>query len=137
MSYTSILAPFQKPYRPITHLKSSGNASATPRSTTLTKNVTNTHIKKRFISFNVTTLWSVQQKKANKHCCKAYLWAYKMLIMSIRKHVPQIFEELHIKHNKNIPRILHTLPQIFRKHYIKRSDGRVHVYPPDFLKKHT
>ena len=49
---------------------------------------------------------------------------------------PQIFEELRIKYNKKSPRILHTLPQIFRKHYIKRSDGRVCAYPR-FFKKHT
>lgn len=78
-----------------------------------------------------------------KYCSKAYLRVYEMLIMIIRnadyEHMetyPQIFEENHIKHNKNIPRILHTLPQIFRKHYIKRSDGCVQVYPR-FFKKHT
>lgn len=64
-----------------------------------------------------------------------------MLIMKIwnddYEHMetcPQIFEELRIKYNKKIPRILPTLPQIFKKHYIKRSDGRAHVCPPDFLK---
>lgn len=59
-----------------------------------------------------------------------------MLIMSIWKHVPQIFEELHLKYNKNIPRILHTLPQILKENHIKHSSG-VCVCAPRFFKKHT